>query len=209
MGANDGIVATAGIVEGFAASAAGGRAALVLAAVASLTAGSLSLAGAMYAEYAAQRDALRSTIEGERRSLAGSPDVELAELEALYMERGLSAETARQVAVQLTAHDALGAHIEVQYGISPDEQSLNPLVVAVAAGLAFAAGAMVPVLAALLAPAAWRLPVIFGAAILALCVTSTVLARFGRASVVRTFLRALIIGISTMLIGLGVGRLLS
>lgn len=206
LGANDGIVATAGIVEGFAATSPSERT-LILAAIASLAAGALSLGGAMYAEYAAQRDSLRSTIEDERRRLSRSPDVEFAELEALYLARGLSAGTARQVAQELTAHDALNAHIEAEYGILPEERSLNPLTVAVACGVAFAGGSMVPLLAAMFAPAAWRLPVIFAAAIVALCITSGVLARAGRASPFRTLARALIIGISTMLIGLGVGRL--
>ena len=207
MGANDGIVATAGIVEGFSATAASGRT-VILAALASLTAGALSLGGAIYSEYSAQREAVRSTVEEERRRLASTPDLEFAQLEAMYVERGLSAELARQVAAQLTAHDALGAHIELEHSISTDDLTLNPVVVGVAAGLAFAGGSTIPFLAALFAPPAWRLPVIFLAAIVALCLTSTFLVRVGRASPGRTFVRALVVGVGTILVGLALGRLI-
>lgn len=207
MGANDGIMATGGIVEGFSAAAAAGQT-LVLAAIVSLTIGALSLGGAMYTDYAARRDAATATVEEERRRLATAPDVELAALERLYIERGVTPEVAKQVAIQLSAHDALGAHIEVEYGIQPEDLSINPAVVGVASAIAFAAGAMIPVLAALFAPPEWRLVVIIVAAGVALCVTSTVLVRVGKSKAVRTFVRSLCIGIGTILIGLGAGRLL-
>lgn len=208
MGANDGIVATAGIVEGLSASPATGHT-IILAGVAALVAGGLSLGGAMYAEHAAERDSLRSTIESERRLLANLPDVELEELQGLYVARGLSADVAKQVAAQLTAHDALAAHIETEYGISAEDRSIRPVVIAVASGGAFAVGALIPLLAVLFAPTAWRVAVIFAATVLGLCFTSVLLSRAGKASVLRTFARALIIGVGTMLIGLAVGRLLS
>jgi VIT1/CCC1 family predicted Fe2+/Mn2+ transporter len=203
---NDGIIATAAIVEGLTASAVSGNI-IVLAGLATLAAGGLSLGGVIYAEYAAERDDLRSTLDQERRLLASLPDAELEELKGLYVARGLTAELAAQVAAQLTARDALSAHVEAEYGISTDDLSVHPLPVAVASGMAFAVGALVPLLAVWFAPTAWRVPVIFAAAIAGLCVTSVVRARVGRSSVLRTFGRAVTVGVSAMLIGLVLGRL--
>lgn len=205
--ANDGIVATAGIVEGLSASAEG-RHTVVLAAAIALLVGGLSLGGAIYAEYAAQRDALTSTIEEEQSLLRRLPGAELEELQRLYVERGLTPELAAEVAAQLSARDPLAAHLEAEYGLSARAASPSPLAAGAAAALAFGVGAAIPLVATLFAPAAWRVPILFGAAILGLGATSAILVWAGTATVGRTFGRALIVGVLTMLAGLALGRVL-
>ena len=115
--ANDGIVATAGVVEGFAGAGATGPS-LLIAALSTMLAGGIALAGARYAEEAAEREARLAVIEEERRQLATSPGQELAELAAFYQAKGLSADLARDVASELSAANALAAHVEVEHGLS-------------------------------------------------------------------------------------------
>ncbi len=205
--ANDGIIATAGIVEGFSGAGAT-LVTLIIAAVSAMIAGTIALAGAKYAEAAGDRDAELAVMEEERRQLALSPQEEFAELVEHYRGRGLSAELAEQVAGQLTAEDALGAHLRAEHGLSESEVT-RPGPVALLAGLCFAVGAGVPLLAILIAPvdsrAVWTLVVVS----IALVITSLIAARSGRVSVGRTVGRALAIGVGTMLLTLGAGYLIS
>jgi VIT1/CCC1 family predicted Fe2+/Mn2+ transporter len=205
---NDGIVATGGIVEGFIGAGVTGRTVLI-AALAAMAAGGIALGGAKYAEAAAERDAERALIEEERRQLEFSPEEELAELTMLYEEKGLSAELALRVASELTAKDALAAHVDVELGLASSPDEPPPLVTALAAGVAFALGSFVPVLSVLLAPDAWRMLVTFGAVVLSLAVTSLVLARMGRTDVVRTIARTVLLGVVAMVLTLAGGSLFS
>jgi VIT1/CCC1 family predicted Fe2+/Mn2+ transporter len=205
--ANDGIIATAGIVEGFSGAGAN-LVTLIIAAVSAMIAGTIALAGAKYAEAAGDRDAELSLMEEERRQLALSPEEEFTELTEHYQARGLSIELAEQVAAELTASDALGAHLRAEHGLSASDIT-RPAPVAVLAGVCFALGSGVPLLAILIVPAdhraLWTLVVVS----IALVITSVIAARSGRVSVGRTVGRALAIGIGTMLLTLGAGYLIA
>lgn len=204
--ANDGIVATAGIVEGFAGAGAG-YPTLLAAALAAMVAGSLAAGGAKYSEAAAERDAQVALIEEERRQLELSPAEELAELTAHYEHKGLEPDLADQVARQLTDRDALAAHVEAEHGLSGEEAVTRPVNEAAGSGIAFAGGAGIPTLAIVLTPPHLRIPVVFAVVVLALCLTSVVVARSGGGSVIRIIRRAVTIGVVTMAITLAGGQL--
>ncbi len=189
---NDGIVATAGIVEGFAGAGISGSA-IVLAAAAAMFAGALALAGAKYAEAASERDVQRAVLEEEQRLLELSPEEELAELTELYRARGLSPVLARQVAEELSATDALAAHAEAEYGIAA--ASSSPFVVAVGAGLSFAVGAAIPLTIVVIAPASLEGAITLIAVLLSLSLTSVVISRFGHTRLWPQLRRALLIGL--------------
>ena len=204
--ANDGIVATAGVVEGFAGAGATGPS-LLIAALSTMLAGGIALAGARYAEEAAEREARLAVIEEERRQLVTSPGQELAELAALYQAKGLSADLARDVASELSAANALAAHVEVEHGLSMHNEPSAPLAIAAAAGLAFALGSAIPLLAVLIAPDDWRPGVVFGAAIVSLAITSLILARLGRTHVRGVMVRSVLVGVTAMVLSLAAGSL--
>lgn len=204
--ANDGIIATAGIVEGFVGAGARGTT-IVLAAFAAMVSGGIALAGAKYSEEAAARDAELALIEEERRQLALLPDQELAELAAHYRARGLSSELAAQVAAELSARDALAAHVVAEHGLDLTAPRLHPAVVAAAAGVAFAVGAVVPLLTAVFAPDHLRGAVNFLAVVVTLCVTSYVIARAGGTAIGRTIARTVLLGVITLTITLIGGTL--
>src|SRR3954451_22808698 len=148
LGANDGIVSTAGLVMGVA-GATTDRTAIFIAGLAGLVAGALSMAAGEYVSVSTQRDTEQALLAKERRELEEEPDEELAELAGLYMDKGLSEDTARQVALELTSHDALAAHAEVELGIDPDALT-NPWQAALASMIAFTVGALLPMLMILL-----------------------------------------------------------
>ncbi|MCF2530918.1 VIT1/CCC1 transporter family protein [Yinghuangia soli] len=187
LGANDGVVSTAGIVLGVA-GASGSQAAILTAGLAGLLAGALSMAAGEYVSVSTQRDAERAAIERERRELRDDPDAELAELVEAYRAKGLSAGLARQVAAELTAHDALAAHAETELRLDPDELT-DPWRAAFASFGAFAVGAVLPLLAILLPPHGWRVPVTVVAVLAALTLCGWASARLGgsppRVSVLR------------------------
>lgn len=145
MGANDGIVSTASLVMGMAGSGAGADAVL-LAGLAGLVAGAMSMAAGEYVSVSSQADTEQADLARERHELAHQHDQEHAELAAIYVGRGLQAELAREVATQLMAHDALGAHARDELGIT-DSQRARPVQAALASAATFAAGASVPLLA--------------------------------------------------------------
>lgn len=204
LGANDGIVSVAGIVVGVAGAGAG-RPAVATAGLAGLVAGALSMAGGEYVSVSTQRDTERALLRLERWELANLPEEELAELAALYGQRGLSPQLARQVAEQLTAHDALAAHAEVELGIDPQELT-SPWPAAFASLLAFGLGALLPLLL-ILTPAEVRVPVCVGSVVVALALTGVVSAWLGSASWRRAVARNVGVGLLAMGVTYLVGSL--
>jgi VIT1/CCC1 family predicted Fe2+/Mn2+ transporter len=192
LGANDGIVSVAGIVVGVA-GATPARGPIFTAGIAGLVAGAVSMALGEYVSVSSQRDSEAAQLAMERRELHETPDEELAELAVLYQAKGLTEATARQVAVELTAHDALGAHADAELGIDPDDLA-NPREAAAASALSFTLGALLPLVAILLPPDAWRVPVTVLAVLVALAVTGVVSARLGASSPWRAVRRVLIGG---------------
>ncbi|MFC1404878.1 MULTISPECIES: VIT family protein [Streptacidiphilus] len=187
LGANDGIVSTAGLVVGVA-GATGSAQTLLTAGLAGLLAGSLSMAAGEYVSVSTQRDSEQAALDLERLELDRTPEAELAELAGLYQQKGLTPDLAAEVARQLTAHDALGAHAETELGIDPDELT-NPWHAAGASFLAFTAGALLPLLAMVLPPASVRLYVTVVSVLAALALCGWGSARLGRAPVRASVLR--------------------
>ena len=204
--ANDGIVATAGVVEGVLGAGLGNRA-VATAVLVAIIAGAISLGGSRYTEAAAERDARHVLLEEEERQLRQTPDRELDELSAFYEAKGLAPDLARRVAVELTAADALAAHAEEEHGIEVDDPPPEPLVAAVASGLAFALGALVVVVTVVLTPSAWRVPTTFVAVTLALGLSSGVVARWGDVPLGRTVVRNVGVGLTAMAVSFAVGSL--
>ncbi|MEU5437936.1 VIT family protein [Streptomyces sp. NPDC020719] len=179
LGANDGIVSTAGLVVGVA-GATGDRSTLLTAGLAGLLAGSMSMAAGEYVSVSTQRDSEKAALALERRELSEEPEAELDELTGLLEGRGLSPELAREAAQQLTERDALRAHARVELGIDPDELA-NPWHAAGASFLAFTVGALLPLLAIVLPPSSVRLYVTVGSVLAALALTGWWSARLGSA----------------------------
>ena len=169
LGANDGIVSTAGLVVGVAAATTA-AAVILTAGLAGLVAGAVSMALGEYVSVSTQRDTQRALLEKERQDLAEMPEAELEELAVLYAAKGLTAQTARQVAIELTEGDALAAHVDIELGINPDELS-NPWQAALSSAVAFTLGALVPLIAILLLPKEVRVPMTFFSVLVALAVT--------------------------------------
>jgi VIT1/CCC1 family predicted Fe2+/Mn2+ transporter len=207
LGANDGIVSTAGIVVGVAAATTS-RDPILTAGVAGLVAGAVSMALGEYVSVSTQRDTEQALLSKERAELRDDPAAELDELAAMYEGKGLSAGTARTVAEELTDHDAFAAHADVELGIDPTDLT-NPWQAAVSSALSFTVGALLPLIAILLPPSTWRVPVTVAAVLLALVVTGASSAALGGAPKARAVTRnvaggALALGV-TYLIGHLVG----
>jgi VIT1/CCC1 family predicted Fe2+/Mn2+ transporter len=180
LGANDGIVSTASLVIGVAASNAGRREVLV-AGVAGLVAGALSMAAGEYVSVSSQSDTERADLERERRELADDSEAEVRELAGIYAERGLEPTLARTVARQLMAHDALAAHARDELGISA-YSAARPLQAALASAAAFAAGAALPILMITLAPQGLMAILVASASLVCLVALGALAARTGGAS---------------------------
>jgi VIT1/CCC1 family predicted Fe2+/Mn2+ transporter len=206
LGANDGIISTAGVVIGVAAANATASA-ILIAGVASVVAGAVSMALGEYVSVSSQRDTERALIAQETQELLDDPDGELAELAEIYQRKGLTAETARRVAEELTAGDAIAAHVEAELGLNPHERT-NPWHAAIASALAFTVGAMLPLLSVVLAPAGARIVVTFVAVVVALAATGSVSAHLGRAGRWRAVGRLIVGGVLAMGITFGIGALL-
>src|SRR5450432_4198190 len=166
LGANDGIVSVAGIVVGVA-GATTSRGPVFTAGLAGLVAGAVSMSLGEYVSVSSQRDSETALLSQERRELAETPGTEFNELVGLYQAKGLSQPTARQVATELTAHDALAAHLDAELHIDPDDLA-NPFQAAGASAASFTVGALLPLTAILLPPVAWRVPVTIVAVLIAL-----------------------------------------
>ncbi|MFC8275423.1 VIT family protein [Streptomyces sp. NPDC057271] len=206
LGADDGIVSTAGLVVGVA-GATDSRATLLTAGLAGLLAGSMSMAVGEYVSVSTQRDAEMAALAEERRELREDPEAELAELTDLLSARGLSRVVAREAAEQLTARDALRAHARVELGIDPDALT-NPWHAAGASFLAFTAGALLPLLAIVLPPASTRLWITVLSVLTALALTGWWSARLGAAPPRRAVLRTMGGGALAMAVTYGAGSLL-
>jgi VIT1/CCC1 family predicted Fe2+/Mn2+ transporter len=205
LGANDGLISTSSLVVGVAA-AEPGRAVILVAAVAGLVAGALSMAAGEYVSVSSQADTEEADLARERDELARSPEAERAELAGLYVTRGLSRDLAIQVADQLMAQDALGAHARDELGIH-DTTRARPIQAAVASAASFAGGAAPPVVLAALLPTGVLTPAIVGVTLGLLLVLGGVAARVGGASIARAALRVAFWGAVAMACTSAVGHL--
>jgi VIT1/CCC1 family predicted Fe2+/Mn2+ transporter len=196
LGANDGIVSTAGVVVGFA-GATSDRGAIILSGIAALTAGAMSMATGEYVSVSTQRDSERALISLERRELHEDPEGELEELTSIYESKGMSRAVAEQVAAELTAHDALAAHAEAELGIDPSDLT-NPWHAAAASMVAFVVGALLPLLTITFSPAPVRILVTVVSVAAALVITGLVSARLGHSPARRAMLRNVAGGLLAM-----------
>ena len=187
LGANDGIVSVAGLVVGVAASGAG-HDTVLLTGVAGLVAGAMSMAAGEYVSVQSQADAERADLVLEKKELADDPATELLELEHIYVRRGLTPTLAREVARQLTSQDALPAHARDELGLT-DTLRARPLQAALASATAFSLGAVIPIIAVLLAPPARMLPITMAVTLASLLVSGALAAYAGGAGMGRGALR--------------------
>jgi vacuolar iron transporter family protein len=205
LGANDGIVSVAGIVVGVA-GATPSRGPIFTAGLAGLVAGAASMALGEYISVSSQRDSERALLTQETRELSETPDAELQELIGLYEAKGLTRSTASAVARELTEHDALRAHLDIELHIDPDDLA-NPVQAATASALSFTLGAVLPLLAILLPPPSWRIATTFVGVLLALGVAGAISARIGGSSPRVAVLRVVIGGAIGLGFTYGVGHL--
>jgi len=205
LGANDGIVSVAGLVVGVA-GATTNRSTLFTAGIAGLVAGALSMAAGEFVSVSTQRDTQQALLVTERRELEEMPEQELAELTQIYVDKGLSPTLASQVAEELTAHDGLRAHADAELGLDPDEVA-RPWQAAWTSAAAFTLGALIPLLAVLLTPAAVRVPACFVAVVVALALTGALSAQLGGAGRRRAATRTIIGGAAAMAVTYGIGTL--
>lgn len=205
LGANDGIVSVSSLIVGVAVADPSPKA-ILIAGMAGLAAGAMSMAAGEYVSVSSQSDIERADLDRERIALEQMPEQELAELAAIYESRGMTPATAMQAAREVTAHDALGAHAREELGLH-DVNQANPLQAAMASLLTFAIAAAVPVLAAVLAPAGMVIPVVLGVTLVALAVLGAVGAKAGGAPLLPATIRVLIWGAFAMAVTMGVGRI--
>lgn len=205
LGANDGIVSISALIVGVAAADPSPHA-VALAGLAGLTAGAMSMAAGEYVSVSSQSDIERADITRESHELTTNAAAEEAELASIYEARGLSPDTAALVARELTAHDALDAHIRDELGLS-EVNAARPLQAAFASGLTFTLAGGIPVLAAILAPATQVIPVVVVATILALALLGALGARAGGAPMGPAILRVVMWGVAAMAVTAVVGRL--
>jgi len=206
LGANDGIVSVAAIVVGVA-GATTQQGALLAAGAAGLIGGAISMALGEYVSVSSQSDSQRAIVRQKRRTLEQDPEGELARLKQSYVSQGISPTTAALVAEELSAKDALGAHLKNEFNID-EEEIVSPWHAALASALAFTAGALLPLLAVLFLPAGLRIPLTFGVVLTALAATGAVGAWIGGASVSRAAVRVVIGGALALTATFVVGSLL-
>jgi VIT1/CCC1 family predicted Fe2+/Mn2+ transporter len=205
LGANDGIISISSLAIGVAA-ASSSRDPILLATVAGLVAGALSMAAGEYVSVSSQTDIEHADIEREKIELAKMPEQELQILAEIYERRGLKKETALQVAKELTESDALGAHVRDELGITEMSQA-NPIQAALASGAAFTAGGFLPLMVALLMPVQWMEYILYGVTIIALLVLGAVSAKAGGSSITKAVIRVVIWGSIAMGLSALVGYL--
>jgi vacuolar iron transporter family protein len=205
LGANDGIVSTASLIVGVAASSAA-RSEILVAGVAGLVAGAMSMAAGEFVSVSSQADTERADVARERDELAAQPEFETRELAAIYVARGLTSELATQVAEQLMAHDALEAHTRDELGVSTT-LSARPVQAGLTSAATFAIGAALPLLTALVAPAPRVIPVVAGTALVCLTSLGALSARTGGAPVLKASVRVAFWGALAMGLTAVVGRL--
>jgi VIT1/CCC1 family predicted Fe2+/Mn2+ transporter len=205
LGANDGIVSTASLVVGVAAAHASNHDILV-AGVAGLVAGAMSMAAGEYVSVSSQADTEQADLAKERQELATQRPAEVAELTAIYVKRGLDAALAKEVAEQLMAHNALEAHARDELGIS-EAMTARPVQAALASAGTFAVGAALPLLAVLISPSALAIPFVAGSSLIFLAILGGLAAFVGGASAARGALRVTFWGALAMALTAGVGAL--
>lgn len=205
LGANDGIVSVAGIVIGVA-GATTHVGTIFIAGVAGLVAGALSMAGGEYVSVSTQKDTEEAVIDKEKLELANDYDGELEELADIYIEKGLSADLAKQVATQLMEKDALAAHSEAELGLQLNDFA-NPWQAALSSLFSFSVGAILPLLSILLLPSGIRIGLTFVVVLIALALTGYVSAYLGEAPKRNAVVRNMVVGMLTMLVTYGVGTL--
>jgi vacuolar iron transporter family protein len=205
LGANDGLISTSSLVVGVAAAQTA-RGPILLAGLAGLVAGALSMAAGEYVSVSSQADTERADLSRERGELAANPKQERAELAGIYVSRGLTPELADEVAGQLMAHDALGAHARDELGMSETSRA-RPLQAALASAAAFTAGAIPPVLLVWLIPLARLNSVVVGSSLVLLAVLGALAARLGGAPLLRGIVRVTFWGAVAMACSALVGHL--
>ncbi len=205
LGANDGIVSTASLVLGVAAAGASSQS-ILIAGVAGLVAGAMSMAAGEYVSVSSQADTERADLARESKELAASPEQELAELAGIYVKRGLDATLAASVAAQLTQHDALGAHGRDELGISAT-LAARPVQAALASAGTFAVGAVLPLLIVLVIPVTALMWGVAGSSLLFLALLGSLAAQAGGAPVVASATRVTFWGAMAMALTAGVGAL--
>ncbi|WP_296820553.1 VIT family protein [Brevundimonas sp.] len=205
LGANDGLVSTASLVAGVAAAAAS-RDAVLIAGVAGLVAGAMSMAAGEYVSVSSQSDTEKADLARETAELATDREAEVEELAGIYVTRGVEPVLARQVALQLMEKDALGSHARDELGIS-EMSTARPIQAALTSALTFSVGAALPLLAAAVAPTATLLPWVVGTALAGLVLLGALGSSAGGALNVRSVLRVLFWGALAMAVTAGIGRL--
>lgn len=205
MGANDGIVSTASLIVGVAASDAS-RTTILVAGMASLFAGAMSMAAGEYVSVSSQADTEKADLSREKRELSEQPDAELEELTRIYEERGVERATAVAVAEQMMAHDALSAHARDELGIS-HATTARPLQAAMASALTFTLGAAAPLIVVIFAPANLLLPAVALASLLCLAILGALGASAGGARLLPSVLRVSFWGVMAMLVTAAVGKI--
>ena len=205
LGANDGIVSTASLLVGVAAAETS-RGNILLAGVAGLVAGAMSMAAGEYISVSSQSDTEKADLGRETRELAEMPERELEELRGIWVKRGLDRDLALQVAQQLTAHDALAAHARDELGIV-EIHVARPTQAALASAATFTVGAAAPLVVAALTPLAILIPVVAGASLVVLAMLGAVAARTGGANPVRGAVRVVFWSTLAMALTAGVGKL--
>lgn len=205
LGANDGIVSTASLIAGVASANSSSKTILV-AGIAGLVAGALSMAAGEYVSVSSQADAENADLARERKELADQPDFELQELADIYVKRGIDPLLARQVAQQLMARDALGAHAREELGIS-ELTTARPITAAMASATCFAVGAAVPVLVAVFSPDGQETLLVTGASLVSLAALGAIGARAGGANIWRATMRVTFWGALAMALTAAIGHL--
>jgi VIT1/CCC1 family predicted Fe2+/Mn2+ transporter len=205
LGANDGIVSTASLVLGVAAAGASSKN-ILIAGVAGLVAGAMSMAAGEYVSVSSQADTEHADMDRERQELAADPRHEHAELAAIYVKRGLDKGLASDVATQLMAHDALGAHARDELGIS-DTLTARPVQAAMASATTFTVGAVLPLLIVFLVPGSALIWAVSGSSLLFLALLGSLAARTGGASLMTAAARVTFWGVLAMALTAGVGAL--
>ncbi len=205
LGANDGIVSISALVVGVAA-ATSNMAAILIAGVAGLAAGAISMGLGEYVSVSSQRDSERALIDKEKRELIEQPEVELAELQTIYEHKGLSPVTAKQVAKELTAHDPIRAHLEAELNIL-EAHIVNPWHAAFSSTGSFLVGALLPFLTVLFAAEQFRIPATIAASIIALAGTGAAGAYLGGSSMMKSVIRVVIGGSAALAVTFAIGSL--
>ena len=205
LGANDGLVSTASLVVGVAAAEAT-RGGVLIAGVAGLVAGAMSMAAGEYVSVSSQSDTEKADLARETAELAADPAAETRELAGIYRSRGVDPELSIRIAEQLMAHDALGAHARDELGIS-EYTTARPVQAALTSAGTFSVGAVLPLAVVVIAPGGWLVPVVAGSALMGLASLGALGARAGGADVRKAVLRVAFWGAFAMALTAGIGRL--